>query len=173
MLQKDDLIDYYRTPNVKDEFGGWNGPVSVLRNEPDRGQVIVAVNGQEVIVKYPHARLTLYVDVYIARLVSMNNGELDVVIQFISNLTPGKQPIVFGYVLTADNKMKLSAASTASPRAYMAVQYLLRVVFQLTNVIAVRLGRHVSRTSKCTYASCSTLIYWTNDHDPDFQICVT
>ena len=45
LFKKDDLIDYYRTPNVKDEFGGWNGPVSVTRNEPDRGQAIVAVNG--------------------------------------------------------------------------------------------------------------------------------
>ena len=40
LFKKDDLIDYYRTPNAKDEFGGWNGPVSVIRNEPDRGQAI-------------------------------------------------------------------------------------------------------------------------------------
>ena len=55
----------------------------------------------------------------------------------------------------------------------MAVQYLLRVVPQLTSVIAARIGRNVSETSKFSYASSSTLIYWTDDRDPDFQIYVT
>ena len=47
-------------------------------------------------------------------------GALDV-FKFISNFTPGKVPIAFEYVITADNKVRLSAASTASPRAYTAL----------------------------------------------------
>ena len=110
------------------------------RNEPDRGRVIAQLHGRELIIKYDHASLTLYVNALIARNVSMNCRALDVVIRFISNLTPGMAPIVFGYVITAGNKARLSADSTASLQAYMAVQYLLRAAFQLTSVVAARLA---------------------------------
>ena len=55
----------------------------------------------------------------------------------------------------------------------MALQYLLRVVVQMTNVIAARVGRSVVETSDCAYASRSTLIYWKDDLGPDFRFYET
>eukprot|EP00959_Pyramimonas_sp_CCMP1952_P431674 9040349-Pyramimonas_sp.AAC.1 len=34
-----DLVDYHRPATTKDDWGGWNGPFLVGRNDPDRGQV--------------------------------------------------------------------------------------------------------------------------------------
>ena len=55
-----DLVDYYRDPAIKDEDGGWNGPYEVIRNEPERGRVVCRAGPQEIQVRYPDARLTLY-----------------------------------------------------------------------------------------------------------------
>jgi len=41
-----DLIDYQRPTVTKDEHGGWNGPYPVVRNEPERGQVICSTGSR-------------------------------------------------------------------------------------------------------------------------------
>ena len=51
-----DLVDYHRPTTTKDDWGGWNGPFPVVKNDPDRGQVIVKVGSREVRVQYPDAR---------------------------------------------------------------------------------------------------------------------
>eukprot|EP00959_Pyramimonas_sp_CCMP1952_P108231 2263008-Pyramimonas_sp.AAC.1 len=33
-----DLVVYHRLTTRKDDWGGWNGPFPVVRNDPDRGQ---------------------------------------------------------------------------------------------------------------------------------------
>ena len=48
-----DLVDYHRTTATKDDWGGWNGPYPVARNDPDRCQVIVKVGHRDVKVQYP------------------------------------------------------------------------------------------------------------------------
>ena len=60
------LIDYRRPTATKDDHGGWNGPYPVVRNEPERGQVICRVGGREVAVGYPDARYTLFAEVLLA-----------------------------------------------------------------------------------------------------------
>eukprot|EP00959_Pyramimonas_sp_CCMP1952_P246556 5153047-Pyramimonas_sp.AAC.1 len=35
------MVDYHRPTTTKDDWGGWNGPFPVARNDPDRGQVIM------------------------------------------------------------------------------------------------------------------------------------
>ena len=45
-IRENDLVDVYRTPSSKD-VSGWRGPYKVVRLEPERGQVIVSVNGRE------------------------------------------------------------------------------------------------------------------------------
>ena len=47
-----DLIDYHRPTATKDDHGGWNGPYPVIRNEPERGQLVVKAGSREVIVQY-------------------------------------------------------------------------------------------------------------------------
>ena len=52
-----DLIDYRRDTVSKDDNGGWHGPFPVVRNEPERGQVICTKGSREIAVQYPDARL--------------------------------------------------------------------------------------------------------------------
>ena len=56
------LMDYHRPTATKDEHGGWHGPCPVIRNEPDQGQVVCSSGGREIRVRYPDARLTLFVE---------------------------------------------------------------------------------------------------------------
>eukprot|EP00959_Pyramimonas_sp_CCMP1952_P142185 2976175-Pyramimonas_sp.AAC.1 len=32
------LVDYHRPTTAKDDWGGWNGPFPLVRNDPERGQ---------------------------------------------------------------------------------------------------------------------------------------
>ena len=54
-----DMMDYHRPVATKDEHGGWNGPYPVVRNEPEKGQVVCNTGSREVNIRYPDARLTL------------------------------------------------------------------------------------------------------------------
>ena len=58
-----DLVDYHRPTATKDDHGGWNGPYPVVRNEPERGQVVVKHGNREINVQYPDARLTLFMEI--------------------------------------------------------------------------------------------------------------
>ena len=55
-----DLVDYHRRGGSKDE-SGWHGPVRVVRNAPELGQVIVKLNGQERPCRLQDVRHTLLV----------------------------------------------------------------------------------------------------------------
>ena len=62
-----ELGDYRRPANTKDDCGGWNGPVPVLRIVPDRGHALVRVGNREIFVQCPDVRHALYVDALVVR----------------------------------------------------------------------------------------------------------
>eukprot|EP00959_Pyramimonas_sp_CCMP1952_P332415 6960846-Pyramimonas_sp.AAC.1 len=43
-----DLVDCHRPTTTKDDWGGWNGPFPAVRNDPERGQVIIRVGSRDV-----------------------------------------------------------------------------------------------------------------------------
>eukprot|EP00959_Pyramimonas_sp_CCMP1952_P228706 4781818-Pyramimonas_sp.AAC.1 len=43
-----DLVGYHRPTTTKDDWEGWNGPFTVVRNDPERGHVIVRVGNRDV-----------------------------------------------------------------------------------------------------------------------------
>ena len=45
------VIDYLKPTIDKDSHGGWNGPCPVIRNEPDREQVICKNGSKEIRVQ--------------------------------------------------------------------------------------------------------------------------
>eukprot|EP00973_Karenia_brevis_P036056 4974062-Karenia_brevis.AAC.1 len=51
----------------------------------------------------------------------------------------------------------------------MALQYLIRNLFRVQDVIAVQLGKGVSQLGKVPYADKSVLIYYYDDNSPDFH----
>eukprot|EP00959_Pyramimonas_sp_CCMP1952_P307619 6438833-Pyramimonas_sp.AAC.1 len=43
-----DLVGYHRPTTTKGDWGGWNGTFAVVRNDPERGQVIIRVGSRDV-----------------------------------------------------------------------------------------------------------------------------
>eukprot|EP00959_Pyramimonas_sp_CCMP1952_P129915 2716789-Pyramimonas_sp.AAC.1 len=43
-----DLADYHRPKTKKDDWGGWDGPFPVVRNDPEWGRVIIRVGSRDV-----------------------------------------------------------------------------------------------------------------------------
>ena len=81
-----DLIDFHRPTATKDEDGGWNGPCPVVRNEPDRGKVVCKHGGKEVAVRYPDARLTLFMELIMATELGLDNDAMDTILNYINQL---------------------------------------------------------------------------------------
>eukprot|EP00959_Pyramimonas_sp_CCMP1952_P313867 6570563-Pyramimonas_sp.AAC.1 len=46
--EEGDLVDYPRPTTTKDDWGGWNGPFPLVKNDPERGQVIIRVGNRDV-----------------------------------------------------------------------------------------------------------------------------
>jgi len=166
-----DLIDYHRPTHRKDETGGWHGPYPVVRNEPDRGQLVCAHGGQMINVRYPDARLTLFIEILMTLQTGMDHNAMDTVLQYIDRLSAGKTPEIYGYVpsTTDKNTFQLSAASRNAPKVYLALQFVIRTFFRISDVIAVKIGKSVTSVNSCEYASSCVLIYYTNNLDPDFH----
>ena len=139
-----DLIDYHRTTTTKDEHGGWNGPYPVVRNEPERGQVICRAGAREIAVQYPDARLTLFIDIYFTKQLGMDNTAMHTLLTHISNLQAGKPAVTFGYAIVKDRPV-LTTASKEAPKVHLALQFLIKNFFRINDTIAVRLGNGIAR----------------------------
>ena len=146
-----DFIDYHRLTATKDEDGGWNGPCPVIRSESDRGKVVCKHGGKELAVRYPDARLTLFMDD------ELDNDAMDTILNYISRLQAGK------------TLRRISHISKDAPKVFLALQYSIRNSFRMSDVYAIRLGKGVANVSRCEHAECSVLIYYNNDNDPDFH----
>eukprot|EP00959_Pyramimonas_sp_CCMP1952_P330467 6919886-Pyramimonas_sp.AAC.1 len=46
-----DLVDHHRPATTKDDCEGWNGPFPVVKNDPERGQVIIRAGKRDVQVQ--------------------------------------------------------------------------------------------------------------------------
>eukprot|EP00959_Pyramimonas_sp_CCMP1952_P071056 1483443-Pyramimonas_sp.AAC.1 len=62
-----DLVDYHRPATTKGDWGGWNGPFPVVRDDPERGQVIIRVGNRDVQVQYGDAGHSLNIEALVAR----------------------------------------------------------------------------------------------------------
>ena len=170
MYKPGDLVDFHRDTITKDESGGWNGPYPVVRNEPDRGQVVVAHGNREIRVRYPDARLTLYVETLIMKEIGDEHGALDTILHYIETLPAGKTPETFGNTITkGSSTLQLSVASKRYPKVYLALQYVIRNFFRINDVLAVRLGKSVHKVSPCSQATRSVLVYYVSEADPYFH----
>ena len=157
-----DLIDYHRPTATKDEHGGRNGPWPVVRNEPERGKLVCNVNGKEIDVHYPNARHTLYLEVLLAREMIGDTDAMQAVLHHISNSQPGKLQ-TFGYVTDREhgNVHRLSAMSIKAPKIHLALQYVIKNFFRIADVVAVRIGRSISKVGEYSIADGSTLVHYT------------
>eukprot|EP00959_Pyramimonas_sp_CCMP1952_P002220 45908-Pyramimonas_sp.AAC.1 len=111
-----DLVDYHRPTSTKDDWGGWNGPFPVVRNDPERGQVIIRVDNRDVQVQYGDARHSLYIEALIAREIGSDNTALRTALTFVAGLSAGRLALTSGYVPTKKGALQMTTASRLSPK---------------------------------------------------------
>ena len=68
-----DLFDYRRPAATKDDHGSWSWQYAIVRNEPERGQVIVKMGSREPLAQCPDVRHAGYVEALFAREIAMGN----------------------------------------------------------------------------------------------------
>ena len=174
LYKQGDLMDYHRPTPTKDEHGGWNGPWPVVRNEPERGQVICRTDHKpEVIVRYPDARRSLFLEAIFAMESLSNETEaMDLIINYIDRLGAGKTPETFGYSVANGNYI-LTSATKRAPKVFLALQFVIRNYFRISDVFAIRLGKSVHNVKADNSATSSMLIYYFTDNDPSFHFYET
>ena len=59
--------------------------------------------------------------------------------------------------------------SIKAPKIHLALQFVMKNHFRVADVIAVRIGRSISKIGQFMTASGSTLVYYHSDRDPDFH----
>eukprot|EP00959_Pyramimonas_sp_CCMP1952_P391983 8214089-Pyramimonas_sp.AAC.1 len=82
------------------DWGGWNGPFPVVRNDPGRGQGVTGVGNRDVQVQYGDARHSLYIEPLIAREIGSDYAVLRTVLTVVASLLAGRPGMTFGYVPT-------------------------------------------------------------------------
>ena len=106
--------------------------------------MICNTGSRDIIVQYPDARLTLYVETFLTSEIGLENNAMNLVLHYVSNLPVGKPPVTFGYV-TANGQ--LSTMSQRASRIHLALQFIIWNYFRIGNVIAVRLGNSIAKTA--------------------------
>ena len=127
-LYKDaDLIDYHRPTATKDESGGWNGQFPAIKNEPDRGRLIIQSRKREIAVRYPDARHTLLIEVLMTMEFGMDNAAMDLILNYIGRLRAGKAPETFGYSVTSSTPPKYhwTTVSSNAPKVFLVLPFVI------------------------------------------------
>eukprot|EP00959_Pyramimonas_sp_CCMP1952_P384475 8057674-Pyramimonas_sp.AAC.1 len=150
-----DLVDCDRPTTAKDDWGGWNGPSPVVRNDPDRGQVIIRVGHRNVQVQFGDARHSLYIKALLAREIGSDSAALRTVLTFVASLPAGGPAMTFGYMPAkkgdaSDDKCKPS-------------------FFRIENVVSVRLAKSTHKLPPVADADSCRLVHYDNDANPGFH----
>jgi len=125
-------VDYYRPTATKDDWGGWNGPCTVIKNDPDWGVVTLRKAGnREILVHYPNVRHTLFIECFMVKEMGSDHSALRTVIEFIAGLQAGRAAMTFGYTTTKQGSLQQTSASQMNPRVHLALQFLIRNYFRL------------------------------------------
>eukprot|EP00959_Pyramimonas_sp_CCMP1952_P090023 1884499-Pyramimonas_sp.AAC.2 len=130
------VVGYHFPATTVDDWGDWNGPFTVVRHDPDRGQVIIRVGNRDVQVQYRDARHSLYIEALIAREIGSDSAALRTVLTFVASLPAGRPTLTFGCVPTK--------ASRVYPKVHLVLQYLIRNFFRIEHVVSARLAENMN-----------------------------
>ena len=165
-------MDYHRPTATKDEHGGWNGPVPVVRNDPDRGMIVCRSGGRDLNVRYPDARHSMYIEAILMADTGLRDEALTTVLQHIASLSAGKVPEMYGYTFV-NNAYQATACSRHKPRIHLALTYVVRNYFRIQDVFAMKVGKSIQQLSKLEHADRSALIHYVHDESPRFHFYET
>ena len=152
-------MDYHRPPPSKD-VSGWTGPVLVIENKPERGQVRCRIEGRNMLCRYPdvsHTLLVLYT--FLVGEIGQVNGAVQVVLDAIDRLQP-KASKLFGYTNEQGLGWHLSSASRQEPRIHLALDFVIRNVLHIASAGAARIARCTPQLRTVAGYDMSTILWW-------------
>ena len=160
-----DLIDYHRPPTDKD-LSGWHGPVPVVRNLPEKGQVIIHLNGRDFPNRYQDTRHTLLIILLAFDGITNNTTHAKhVLLTHMSQMQPGSIQL-FGLNPSPEGNLVPTRASSQHKHITQALAFIARNVLQITDAIAVRIGRGIRRFGRYNNATHQCTVWWKpNDID--------
>eukprot|EP00959_Pyramimonas_sp_CCMP1952_P030164 632409-Pyramimonas_sp.AAC.2 len=63
----------------------------------------------------------------------------------------------------------MTSASRLSLKVHLALQYLIRNIFRIENVVSVRLAKSIHKRPPVAYADSCTSVHYDNDVNPGFR----
>eukprot|EP00959_Pyramimonas_sp_CCMP1952_P292345 6114206-Pyramimonas_sp.AAC.2 len=140
------IINYHHPTTSKDDWGGWDGPFPVVRNDPERSQVIIRVGSRDVQFK-PREEI------------GSDNTALRAVLTFVASLPAGRPAMTCGDAPTKKGVLDMTSASRLSPKVHLALQYLIIIFFRIENVVPVRFAKRIHKRPPLDYADSCTLVH--------------
>ena len=162
-----DLVDFWRQPRSKDAHA-WHGPARVVRNQPERGQVIIRWQNGDLYCKYADVRRFLdFAGLVFATghcMAVLEPGPKAQVLEILETYYRhlGTSHLeTFGYWMQ-DGKWRVTAATHKHKRVALAADYALRNLFHIDRAFAVRMGKGIQRFPACEHAAQAVIICWLN-----------
>lgn len=160
--QPGDLVDFYRPPDTKDK-PGWRGPAAVKENMPDRGQAKITWMGRDLLCRYADIRRFMDFTGLVYGVVTDPSAACHepwkLVVQHIEQMKTGSQ-LRLGISDFSDGTQGPSATSSRLRALTLAMEHVVRNVFRLRNIIAVRIGKGVHKFKRSAGTAGCMLIWW-------------
>ena len=159
-----ELVDYHR-PQASKDSSGWQGPEKVIENLPKRGQVRIATDSGEIRCAYKDVRRFLEYSVLLfgihTKPGSSPHAVVGIIEQCLSQMETNKLQRL-GYVQDS-GVWKLTTNTRNAVQLMCALEHFVSNVVHYPNVVAVRIGRGISRFPKDTSAEKFVLLWWNRD----------
>ena len=159
--QPGELLEFHRPPRSKDT-PAWRGPAKVLRNEPERGMVVVQWRGEEVRCRYPDVRRFIEFPALVFGALSTpgapQHEAWQVLTDYIARM-PDRRYETLGYAYSG-GVWRPTVASKQNARAALAASFIVRNILCTPGAFAIRIGRNVSRFPAHAGATSCVLFWW-------------
>ena len=167
-----ELVDFYSPPDTKDR-PGWKGPAVVKLSEPNRGQVTIEYRGKDLKRRLGDVRrfmdFTGLVYGTVNNPTSPSYSPWKILHRYMDTLPPhqlvryGLKALVTERAQQKRDSIRESVKVNQTRRdVALALEHLIRVVYQITDAMAVRLGVAI-RKFPPTSSGGSILLWWRND----------
>eukprot|EP00959_Pyramimonas_sp_CCMP1952_P052539 1098330-Pyramimonas_sp.AAC.1 len=120
---KETVVDHHRPTTTKDDSGGWNGPLPVVKNDPDK------VSGHHPSGQSRCATL-------IAREIGSDNTARRTVLIFVASRSAGRPALTSGLVSTKKGALQMTTAIRLSPKVRLVLKYLIRNFSRIENAVS-------------------------------------
>ena len=169
-LQPGDSVEYYREPTSRD-LSGWRGPATVVDvTRLEHGRVGIRTNTDQVLncrTQDVRHRLAYLSELCAPR--SSHAGQAQAFLQkYLEKISPGSH-LNLGQIKTSEGVRRESPQNNKHRIALQAALYIAQVMFQLVDVVGVRIARGVKSLPERPDHSRSVFLWWLHPSDRNIR----